>query len=108
MYEKCPYEGDDQDEEIAIFDEGEYIKITVDPESVMPPDLNMILMVNNSASTNALHYLDEDTFVLHDVTYVIVDEYKIKPQIYLTSQQIKGIQLQDQSLAIIINKLSKE
>ena len=66
----------------------------------------MILTVNDSASTVASH-LSKDTFVLHDVTYVIDDEYQTKPQIYLSPQQIKGIQLQDQSLVTIISKCIK-
>ena len=99
MYEKCPHEGDDQDKEITIFEEGESIKVTADPESFIPPDLNMILTVTDNTCTNANHYLNKDMFVLHDVTYVIDDEHPDKHQIYLTQQQIKRIQLQDQFIS---------
>ena len=44
---------------------------------------------------------------MHDVTYVIDDEYPTEPLIYLSPQQIKRIQLKDQSLATIIHKLRK-
>ena len=36
LYEKCPCEEDDQDQEITIFDEGESIEVTVNPESFSP------------------------------------------------------------------------
>ena len=67
----------------------------------------MILSVTDNTNTNTNHYLNKDTFILHDVTRIIDDEHPIKPQIYLTPQHIKRVQLQDQSLAIIINKLRK-
>ena len=51
--------------------------------------------------------LAKGMFVLHDVTYVIDDEYPTQPQIYHLPQQIKRIQLQDQSLASIISKFRK-
>ena len=89
---------------ITTFDKDESIKITVDPRSFMPPDPNMILTVTDSASSNASH-IKKDMFVLHDVTYVIDDDYPTKPKIYLSPQQIKRIQLTDQSLATIISKL---
>ena len=92
---------------ITIFDKGESIKIAADPRSFAPPDPNMILTVTDSACTDASH-LSKDTFVLHDVTYVIDDEYSTKPQICLSPQQIKRIQLQDQSLAMTISKLRKD
>ena len=107
MYEKCPHKEDDQDQVITIFDEGESIKITANPESFTPPDPNMILTVTDNTSTDANHYLDKDMFVLLGVVYVIDDEHLTKPQIYLSPQQIKQIQLKDHSLAIIISKLSK-
>ena len=73
----------------------------------MAPDLNMILTMTDNTSANANHYLNKDTFILCDVTYVVDDEHPIKPQIYLTPQEITRIELQDQSLAIIVNKLRK-
>ena len=79
----------------------------MDPESFTPPDLNMILTVTDKTSGNANHYLNKDTFLMNDVTYVIDDGHPIKSQIYLRPLQIKRIQLQDQSLAILINKLRK-
>ena len=72
---KCPCEEDNQDQLITIFDNGESIKITADPKSFVPLDLNMILTVTDNDSTNASHYLDRDMFVLHNVTYVIDDEH---------------------------------
>ena len=90
---------------ITIFDEGDSIKITAHPRPFAPLDSNMILTVTDSPSTNASH-LSKDMFVLHDVIYMIDNEYPTKPQIYLSPQQIKRIQLQDQSLAII-SKLRK-
>ena len=73
-----PTWGHNQDQEITIFDKGESIKITVDPESFTPRDLNMILTLTVNTSTNTNHYLDKDTFILHDVTYVIDDEHPTK------------------------------
>ena len=67
----------------------------------------MILSVINKASANEDHDIDKDTFVLDDVTYVIDDRHPSKPQIYLTPQQFKRMQLPDQSLAIIIYRLKK-
>ena len=108
LYEKCPYEKDDQDHEKTIFDKGESIKVAVNPESFAPPDLNIILSVTNEASANANHDLDKDTYVLDDVTYVIDDGHPIKPQIYLIPQHLKRMQLRYQSLVIIIHKLRKD
>ena len=68
----------------------------------------MIFFVTNKTSANANHYLDKDTFVLNNVPYLIDNGHPIKPQIYLMPQHIKRIQLHDQSLAIIINKLRKD
>ena len=107
LYENYQYEEDDQDQEITIFDDGESVEVTADPESFTPPDLNMIPTVTNNTSANANHCLDRDTFVLNDVTYVIDDGHPIKPQIYLMPLHIRRIQLQNQSLAIIIKKLRK-
>ena len=100
-------QGRQSDQSIMIFNMGEFIKITVDPKPFMPPDLNMILTVTDNPSSNASQCLNKDHFVMHDVTYVIDDEPLTKPQIYLSQQQIRRIQLQDHSLAIIINKLRK-
>ena len=108
LYEKCPHKEDDQDQEITIFDKGESIKVAVDPDSFSSPDPNMILSVTNKTSTNANHNLDKDTFVLDDITYVIDDGHPIKPQIYLTPQHIKRMQLHNQSWAIILHKLRKD
>ena len=108
MYEKCPHEEDNQDQEMTIFDGGESIEVPVNPESFAPPDPNMILSVTNETSANANYYLDKDTFVKDDVTYVIDDGHPIKPQIYLMPQHIKRVQLHDQSLASIIHKLRKD
>ena len=93
MYEKCPCEEDDQNQAITIFDEDESIKITVDPRYFTPPGPNMILHVTDSVSTNASH-LSKDTFILHDVAYIINDEHPTKPLIYFLPQQIKRMQLQ--------------
>ena len=68
----------------------------------------MILSVTNDASAKANNDPDKDIFVSGDVTYVIDDGHLIKPQIYLTPQHLKGMQLHDQSLAIIIHKLRKD
>ena len=108
MYEKCPCEEDDQDQEITIFDEGESIEVTANPESFTPPDPNMILSVTNKTSANANYYLDKDTFVLDDVIYIIDDRHLIKPQIYLLPQHIKRMQLHDQSLAMTLHTLRKD
>ena len=89
LYEKSPCQEDDKDHKIIIFDEGESIKITADPEPSTTPDLDMIHTVTDNTSANANHYLDKDTFVLNGVIYVIDDEHPIKPQIYLMPQQIK-------------------
>ena len=86
MYEKCPHEGDNQDLEITIFEEGKSVKIMADPESFASPDPNMFLTVTDNINTNANHYLDKDMFVLHDVIYVTDDEHPTKPQIYLAPQ----------------------
>ena len=51
---------------------------------------------------------DQCQICLDDVTYVIDDGHPIKPQIYLMPQNLKGMQLHDQSLAIIIHKLRKD
>ena len=77
-------------------------------ESFAPQDLNMILSVTNETRANANYYLDKDTFVLDDVTYIIDDGHPIKLQIYLMPQHIKRMQLHEQSLAIIIHKLRKD
>ena len=90
-----------------MFDEVESFEVTADPESFTPPDLNMILTVTDKTSANLNQYLNKNTFVLNYVTYVIDDGHPIKPQIYLILLHIKRIQLQVQSLAIIINKLIK-
>ena len=79
LYEKWPCEEDNQDQEITIFEEGESIEVTTDPESFMTPDPNMILTVTDNTSANENHYLNKDTFVLNDATYVIDDEHPIKP-----------------------------
>ena len=83
MYEKCPHEKDDQDQEITIFDEGESIEVAGNPHSYAPIDPNMILSVANETSANANHNLDQYTFVLDDVTYVIDDGHPIEPSIGL-------------------------
>ena len=89
MYEKCPHQEDDQDQEITILDVEESIEVAVNPESFAPPHLNMILSVTNKTSVNANYYLNKDTFVLDDVSYVVDDKHPIKPQIYLIPQYIK-------------------
>ena len=108
LYEKCPHEEDDWDQEITIFDEGQSIEIVANPECFAPPDPNMILSVTNKTSANANYYLNKDTFVSDDVTCIMDDGCPIKPQIYLMLQHIKRMQLHDQSLAIIIHKLRKD
>ena len=45
----------------------------------MSPDPNIIHMVTDNANPNASQYLNKDTFVLHDVTYVIDDEHPTRP-----------------------------
>ena len=107
LYEKCPCEEDNQDCEITTFDERESIKVAEDPDSFSPADLNMILSVINEASANVNHNFDKDTFVLDEVTDIIDDRHPTKPQIYLTPQHIKRMQLHDQSLATTIPKLRK-
>ena len=107
LYEKWPCE-DEQNQEVTIFDEGESVKVTADPDSFSPPDLNMILSVSNKSSVNEDHDIDKDTFVLNYITYMIDDRHPSKPQIYLTPQQVKRMQLHDQSLAIIIHRLKKD
>ena len=89
MYEQWQSEGDDQDQSITIFDQAECIKITADLKSFTPPDPNIILTVTDNLSSNTSQYLDKDTFVLHDITYVIDDESLTKPQIYLSPQADK-------------------
>ena len=89
LYEKCPNEEDKQTKEVTIFDEGESVKITVDPDSFLPPDPNMILSITNNSSVNEGDNIDKDTFVLDDITYVKDDGHPGKPQIYLTPQHIK-------------------
>ena len=108
LYEKCPHEEDDWDQEITISDEGECIKVVADQESFAPLDPNMILSVNNTTSVDAGHCLNKDTIVLDDITYVIDVEHPIKPQMYLMPQHIKRMQLHDQSLGNIIHKLRKD
>ena len=56
---------------------------------------------------NASHYINKDTFILHDVTYVIHDQHPTKPQINLSQEQVKRLQLKDHPLAIIMSKLQK-
>ena len=56
LYEKCPHDEDDQDQEITIFDKGESIEVTADPESFTPPDLNIIPTVTDNTTANANHY----------------------------------------------------
>ena len=92
---------------VTIFDEGEPNKVTADSKPFMPPDLNMIHMVTDNVNTNASQYPDKDTFVLHDVMYVIDDEHTTRPQINISQQQVKRLQLKDHSLAIIMSKLQK-
>ena len=108
LYERCPHEEDDWDQEITIFDEGKSIEVAVNPESFALSDLSMILSVTNKTSANTNIYLNKDTFVLDNITYVIDDGHPIKPWIYLLPQHIKRMQLHDQSLAIIIHKLRKD
>ena len=107
LYEECPNEKDNQDQEITIFDEGESIEATQDAESFTPSDPNMILTVTDNTSANINHCLDRDMFVLNDVTYVIDNGHPVKSQTYLTPLHNKRIQLQDKSLTIIINKHEK-
>ena len=80
----------------------------MNPESFTPLDPKKIISGTNETSANSNHNLDKDTFVLNDVTYVIDDGYPIKCQIYLMPQHIKRMQIHDQSLAIIIQKLRKD
>ena len=68
----------------------------------------MILSVTNKSSANEDDDIDKDTFVLDEVTYMIDDAHPSKPQIYLTPQQFKGMQLHGQSLAIIIHRHRKD
>ena len=68
----------------------------------------MILYITNESSAKANHDLDKDIFVLENITYIIGNDHPIKPQIYLTPQHIKRMQLHDQSLSIIIHKLRKD
>ena len=107
LYEKCPCEENDQDQSIMIFDKGEPIKVTMDPKASVSPDPNMIHTVTDNANPNASQGLDNDTFVLHDVTYVIDNEHPTRPQINLSQEQVKRLQLKDHSLAIIMSKLQK-
>ena len=37
LYEKYPCEEDEQNQKVTIFDEGQSVKITVDPDSFSPP-----------------------------------------------------------------------
>ena len=108
LYEKCPHEEDEQNQEVTIFDEGESVKVTADPDSFLSQGLNMILSVTNKSSANENLDIDKDTFVLDDISYMIDDVHPSKPQIYLTPQQFKRMQLHDQSLTIIIHKLRKD
>ena len=68
----------------------------------------MIPSIINETIVNANHNFDKDTFVLDDITYTIDDGHSTKPQIYLTPQHIKRMQLHYQSLATIIHKLVKD
>ena len=104
----CPCEEDNQDEEITIFDEGESVKVIVDPDSFSSQYPNMIPSVRYKTSANANHNLCKDTFVLNYITYIIDDEHPIKPCIYPKPQHFKGMQLHVQSLAIIIHKVTKD
>ena len=67
----------------------------------------MINTVTDNANSNASHYFKKETFVLHDVMYVIDDEHPTEPQITLSQQQVKILQLQDHPLAVIMSKLHK-
>ena len=75
LYQKCPCEKIEQGQVIMIFYEGEPIKVMVDPEAFVPADPNMVYEVTNNDNPNASHYFHKDTFVLHDVMYVIDDEH---------------------------------
>ena len=88
MYEKCPCE-EDENQEIAIFDEN-------------------LLRLQQTQTPFHPQILNKDTFVLDDVTYVIDHGHPSKPQIYPTPQHTKRMQLHYQSLAIIINRLTKD
>ena len=89
LYEKYPWEEDDQNQEITIFDEGESVKVTADPDSFSPPDPNMILSVTNKSSANKDHDIDKDTFVLDDITYMIDDGHPSHPNLsHTTAVQI--------------------
>ena len=85
LYEKCPCKENEQDQLIMIFDKVEPIKVMADPKAFMPPDLNMFHMVTGNANSNASQYLNKDTFVLHDITYIIDDEPLTKHQINLST-----------------------
>ena len=80
LYEKCPCEEDDQDQEITILDKEKSIKVAADPDFFAPLDQNMILSITNETRDNANHNLDKDTFVLDDVPYIIDDGHPIEPK----------------------------